>query len=124
MAKTIKIKTIGKYNGHSFKPNGAVELKLKFSYEELINYYMKLPLLRSENTTVYAKIEDGETKNLGSFMFKHFSMDHDGEGAITFNSLYDHVEADELNGLVPEKDKLIKFLFKAEVEDTGDDEEE
>jgi hypothetical protein len=122
--KMIKIKSMGKYNGHSFGANGAVTLKLKFSYEELTNYYIKLPLLRSENTAAYAKIEDGDILSLGTFMFKNYAMDHDGEGTITFGSLYDHVEAENLNALVADKEKLIKFLFKAEVEDEESEEEE
>lgn len=124
MEKVVKIKTICKYNGHSFKPNGAVELKIKLSYEELVNYYMNLPLLRSENTTLVAKVEDGEANKLGVFMFKAYSMDHDGEGTITFNSLYDHVEPDNLNELVQHKDKLIKLLMKATVEVDDEEEEE
>jgi hypothetical protein len=123
MAKAIKIKTIGKYNGHSFKNNGAVDLKLKFGYDELIHYYMQLPLLRSENTRVLAKVEDGEPFNLGTFMFRSYSMDHDGEGTITFGSIYDSVEADNLNALVADKDKMVQFMFKAEVEDVEEDEE-
>lgn len=124
MEKVIKIKTIGKYNGHSFKPNGAVDLKFKFSYEELTNYYMKLPLLRSENTSVKAKIEDEPVMDLGTFMFRGFNMDHDGEGTISFNSQYDNVEPDNLNSLVASKDKMIKLMFKATVEVDEEEEED
>jgi hypothetical protein len=118
----LKIRTIGKYNGHSFKPNGSVDFGIKLSYEELVNYYMKLPLLRSANTEVVARIGDEEPFSLGTFMLHSYSMDRDGEGTIKFNSLYDHVEPDGLNALVSEKDSLIKFLFKAEIEDVEEEE--
>lgn len=122
--EAIKIRAIGKYFGHSFKQNGAVELKMKFGYEELGNYYLRLPLLRSENTSIVAKIEDSDPMTLGVFMLKSYSMDHDGEGTITFNSLFDHVEAGNMNELVSNKDKLIKFMFKADIEVDSDDDEE
>jgi hypothetical protein len=122
--ETLRIKAVGKYYGHSFKQNGAVELKLKFGYEELPNYYMKLPFLRSENTTIVSKVEDGAAMELGTFMLKSYSMDHDGEGTVTFSSLYDHVEPENLNELVANKDKLVKIMFKADIEVEQDEEED
>ena len=120
----VKIKTIGKYNGHSFKPNGAVELKFKFSYDELINYYYKLPLLRSVDIKIATKVEDKESKDLGTFNLKSFRMDLDGEGQTTFNSQYSFVESKNLNELVEDKNALIKILMKAEVEDENEQDDE
>ena len=122
MSKTIKIKTIGRYNGHSFKPTGAVELKLKMSYDELIDYYYQLPLLRSVDTTIITKVEAEPAQQLGTFMLKSFMMDHDGEGTVTFNSQYDFVEANALNDLVGKKDSIIKLLFRAEIEEENTEE--
>ena len=112
----VKFKAVGKYDGHTVKPNGAIDLRLKFSYDELLNYYVKLPLLRSVDTKLFAKVKGQEPVKLGTFMLKSYTMDHDGEGKISFNSQFDYVEMDNINALVADKDALICFLFKAVVE--------
>lgn len=113
MAKELKTKSLAKYNGHSFKQNKAVDLGLKFSYEELPNY-IKLIQFLNENITIKVKRPDKEGQILGTFMVKEIKIDHDGEGQVKFNSMLDFVEADEINTLVG--DELFKVAFKATTE--------
>lgn len=124
MSQEIKLKFVGKYNGHSFKPNGTVDLKLKMGYDELVNYYFKLPLLRSVDIKIMAKIEGGKAMPLGTFMLKSYNMDHDGEGTISLNSQFDYIEPESLNELVSNKDTLVQILFKATIEDEEEEAED
>ena len=118
--KIVKIKTLGKYNGHNITNNKAVNLTLIFAYDELPNYIQLIQLL-NENVDIAAKIGDDKAMRLGSFMIKEIKVDHDGQGIIKFNSLMDAVEADSLNHLVGE---TFQVMFKAEVELEEDEEDE
>lgn len=120
MAKEIKVKSVAKYNGHSFKQNKAVDLSVRFEYSELPNY-VKLIQLLNENIIIKVKQSDKPVKKLGTFMLKEIKIDHDGEGIVKFNSMLDYVEADEINALVG--DGLFKIMFEAQTEAVGDDDE-
>ncbi len=119
MPKELKTRSLAKYNGHSIKTNKAVDLGLKFSYEELTNY-IKLIQFLNENVTITIKRGDQKPQRLGTFMVKEIKIDHDGEGILKFNSMMDHIEPDELNTLVGED--LFKVMFEATTEaaDDGD----
>jgi hypothetical protein len=118
--KEIKTKSLAKYNGHSFRQNKAVDIGLKFSYEELPNY-IKLIQFLNENVEITVKRPDTPPQRLGTFMVKEIKIDHDGEGQVKFNSMLDFVEADEINTLVG--DDLFKVMFKATSEEASEDED-
>lgn len=121
MAKTVKIASMCKYNGHNIRANKSVDLSLKFSYEELPNYIKVIQLL-NENVSIVVKVGDNKPSKLGIFMVKEIKIDHDGEGLLKFNSMLDHVEANEINELVGAD--YIKIRFDAEIEDIQEEDEE
>jgi hypothetical protein len=114
VSKTVKIKAIGRYNGHSIKPSKSVDLGLKFTYEELPNY-IKLIQMLNENVTIAAQIDGSSPQKVGMFTVKEIKVDHDGEGSIKFNSMVDYVEADVINELIGVEQSTI--LFKANIQD-------
>ena len=116
MTKKIDIKVNGQYNGHNIKPNGAVDVSLKFEYGELVNYIKLLQLL-NENIVIAVKAGADKPKELGMFMLKDMKIGGDGEGVVKFNSSLDYVEADNLNGLISE---ILTVRFKAEIEEEVD----
>lgn len=120
MEKVIKIKAIGDYAGHSIKTNKAVDLTIKFPYDEMVNY-IKLIQLLNENVDVAVKIGDNKPAKIGSFMIKSIGIDHDGQGTIKFNSQLDYIEANTINTLVGER---FTVLFKAEVDVESEEENE
>lgn len=124
MPKELKTKAVAKYNGHSIKNNKAVDLGMKFAYSELPNY-IKLIQFLNENITIMIKRGDAKPQNLGTFMVKEIKIDHDGEGIVKFNSMLDHVEADELNTMVGEDIFQVRFEATTEAtdEEDGDDDE-
>jgi len=109
----IKVKAVGKYHGHSVKPNGAVDLSFKLPYDELTSVVKTLQML-NVNITIMAKIEDDKPIKLGMLMLKNVTIDHDGEAVLKFNSQLDYVEADNINDLA--KTERFTLLMKAEIE--------
>ena len=120
MAKEIKFKCIGRYNGHSIKANNSVDLGFVFPYDEMVNYIKLLQLL-NENITIYVRLGSNSPVKLGMFMLRGLNIDHDGEGMGKFNSQFDYIEANNLNGLAKE---TLTILFKANVEDAEEDDDE
>ena len=123
MPKELKTRSLAKYNGHSIKTNKAVDLGLKFSYEELPNYIKPIQFL-NENVTITIKRGDQKPQRLGTFMVKEIKIDHDGEGIVKFNSMLDYVEADELNTMVGEDIFQVRFEATAEATDGDGDGDE
>lgn len=121
MAEKVKVKAVGKYDGHSIKANKTVDLKLKFAYDELVNYIQLIQLL-NENIIIKVKQSGRKSMNLGTFMVKQIKVDNDGEGKLTFNSMMDYAEVNNINNLV--NDELFKIIFEAEVEEDVSDTEE
>ncbi len=120
MGKKVKIKVVGKYNGHSIKANKSVDVSFKFAYSEMVNTVKLLQLL-NENVTIIVKVGDEKPKKIGMFMIKDIRFDSDGESIIKFNSSTDFIEAASLDGLAG--DDLLTVLFQAEIEIEDDDEE-
>lgn len=121
MAKDVKFKAVGNYKGHSVKANGILELNVGYKYDELTNTVLATQLL-NENVTIIAKLPAG-AETLGSFMVKNISIDHDGNSVIRYNSNMDHVEANVVNDLARQKNEDIRFMFKASIEEAGEDDE-
>ena len=117
MPKAVKFVVEGSYNGHNIKANKSIDISFKFSYGELINVVKLLQLL-NENVLIGVKVgAKAKPKALGTFMIKDLKIDGDGESTVKFNSLLDHVEAENLNDLAGEN---LFIMFKATVEDDGE----
>ena len=123
MPKEVKVKVIGKYDGHEIKPNKAVNLKFTFEYDELLNY-IKVHQLINENTSVIVKLVGSKPIALGTFMFDTYTCNKNGECKVRFNSITDHVETNNLNLLSEEPMQPINILLKAEVEETEESEDD
>jgi hypothetical protein len=120
MPKEVKIKIVGKYNGHEIKPNKAVNLKFNFEYSELVEC-IKLHQLVNENIEVLAKIGDAKPIKLGTYMLDKYECDKNGECKLKLNSITDHVESNNLNILSDEPTKAINVLFRAEIDDSEEE---
>lgn len=116
----INIKTIASYEGHNFKANKSVDLKLGFEYSELINY-VRVTQLLNENINIKAKVKTEKPVDLGTFMVKAIQINGDGTAKITFNSTTDYVESKNIDKLIGE---TFNVLMKADIEDIEGDEEE
>lgn len=121
MGKDVKFKAVGNYKGHAVKANGILELNIGYKYDELVNTIQATQLL-NENVTIMAKLQSG-VETLGSFMVKNIAIDHDGNSTIRYNSNMDHVEANIVNDLARMKNEDIRFMFKASIEEAGEDDE-
>ena len=98
MANKVIIKSIATYNGHGIKASKAVDLNLKFAYDEMVNYIQAIQML-NENVEIAFKVE-GKPKFVGTFMIKELKINHDGEGSIRFNSQLDAVDPEAINEMV------------------------
>lgn len=109
----LDIKAIGQYNGHTYKPNGTMELKLKFSIdakEEII----KSILFVNQTVTIRAKVENEKPILLGSFSFHNLNIDRDGESVLKFVSDKDCVYHE--NVITISDQQLVKFAISADIE--------
>lgn len=123
MAETeVKIKSICKYNGHSIKTNRAVDLALKFGYDEMVNYIQAIQMLNN-NITIKVKIGDQQGEEIGTFMIKEIKIDGDGEGMIKFNSQMDFINANAMNKLAQGESFKVMLDAKIEVEEPAEEEE-
>ena len=120
MEKEVKVKAVGLYAGHSVKVNKAVDLGLKFNYDELQNYIQTIQML-NENVTLYVKLGDKKAQKIGMFTIKEIKIDKDGKGVLRFNSQIDYVEVDALNNLVGEEQFTCMFKSTISVEEEGDE---
>ena len=120
----VKVITEGTYQNHNVKNNKAVTIILKAPYSEMRNYLLSVQLI-NENTDIGVKIgSDKKPLKLGNFMFHGLNIDRDGEAKLTWNSLIEHTEMNNLNELASRSEEPLKFLFKAEIEDEEVEDEE
>lgn len=124
--KTIKVKEVVTYAGHSLRANGSVNLTVKAMYSELTNSIQMMQMLNND-VDLRAKVADGKPMRLGYFRIQEIKVDGDGESTIKFNGISDNIEMDNLNNL-PLNDadtKQFTILAVAEVDlDDGEDGEE
>lgn len=123
MEKEVKLKSVCKYNGHSFKTNKSVDLSLKFGYDELTNYIQAIQML-NENITMKVKVGDNQGKEIGTFMIKEIKIDGDGEGTIKLNSSIDFVDANAINSIVIGETFRVMLEAKIDVEEEQTENEE
>ena len=124
--KTIKVKEVVTYAGHSLRANGSVNLTVKAMYSELTNSIQMMQMLNND-VDLKAKVADGKPMRLGYFRIQEIKVDGDGESTIKFNGISDNIEMDNLNNL-PLNDadtKQFTILAVAEVDlEDGEDGEE
>lgn len=124
--KTIKVKEVVTYAGHSLRANGSVNLTVKAMYSELTNSIQMMQMLNND-VDLKARVANGKPMRLGYFRIQEIKVDSDGESAIKFNGISDNIEMDHLNEL-PLSDadtKQFTILAVAEVDlEDGEDGEE
>lgn len=118
----VKIKEVVKYDGHSVKANGSVDLGFKAMYSELTNSMQVLQLLNND-VTIVAKFPSMKPISLGMFRVKNVLFDGDGESKLKFNAISDNVEMDNLNNLVSVEEFQIMMQAEIEVEESEDNDE-
>lgn len=124
--KTIKVKEVVTYAGHSLRANGSVNLTVKAMYSELTNSIQMMQMLNND-VDLKAKVADGKPMRLGYFRIQEIKVDGDGESTIKFNGISDNIEMDNLNNL-PLNDadtKQFTILAVAEIDlEDGEDGDE
>lgn len=119
--KTIKVKEIVQYNGHSLRANGSVNLSVKAMYSELTNSICMMQMLNND-VDLKARIGNNKPIHLGYFRIQEIKVDGDGESTIKFNGISDNIEMDNLNSL-PLNDADVKQFAILAVADVDDEEE-
>lgn len=116
----VEIKAVCSYNGHSINPNGNMNLKMKSAYSELTDY-IKLIQFLNNDVSVTVQLPNEKPMNIGVFRVNAINVDHDGEGNLTFNSIVDSVELNNINQLsMTDKGTPFKATFEAEIEVTDE----
>jgi len=122
MVKKADVKAVATYNGHSIKPNGNVDLNMKFAYDELVNYLQLVQMLNND-INVMIKMPEMKAFKLGIFKLKNLRICDDGEGMLQLNSMTDFVEIDNLNSLVGKEIFVARFVAEMEIESEDEEEE-
>lgn len=124
--KTVKVKEIVTYAGHSLRANGSVNLTVKAMYGELTNSIQMMQMLNND-VDLKARVTNGKPMRLGFFRIQEIKVDGDGESTIKFNGISDNIEMDNLNNL-PLNDadtKQFTILAVAEIDlEDGEDGDE
>lgn len=127
MEKTIKVKEVVQYAGHSLRANGSVNLTVKAMYSELVNSIQMAQMLNAD-VDVKARVATAKPMRLGYFRIREIKIDGDGESTIKFNGISDNIEMDNLNGLplsdADAKQFVILVTATIEIEDDDNTEDE
>lgn len=115
----IKIVEMVKYNGHSIKNSGAIDLSFKAMYSELTKSIQALQLLNNDVTLAVKKANEKPFK-VGIFRIKNVIIDGDGESTLKFVSITDAVELNQLNDIISSDEYQI--AMKANIEKEDEDE--
>lgn len=117
--KTVEIKEMVRYGGHSVKANGAVDITFSAMYSELVNSIKALQLLNND-VTVAAKVGNNKPFKIGSFRIKNVIIDGDGESKIKLMSITDSVEMNMLSDIVVADEFIIKMMATIEEEEDNE----
>lgn len=121
MEQHVEVKLIGKYNGHSVKPNQSIDLGFKASYDQLSSAIQLLQFLNND-VTIKAKVPDEKPFNLGVFRVQAVNISHDGESTLKFNSMTDFTEVDNFTKLIGSDMVILRAIADIEIEDEDEDE--
>jgi len=113
--KTIKVKEIVTYAGHSLRANGSVNLTVKAMYGELTNSIQMMQMLNND-VDLRARVANGKPMRLGFFRIQEIKVDGDGESKIKFNGISDNIEMDNLNNLPLNDADAKQFVILAVAE--------
>lgn len=118
MEKRLDEKGVVKFNGFTISPTRVVSLKFIMRYDEIITSINLLQGLQSD-ITIHAKVPDRKAFSLGIFNVGGVSFDKDGNAKITFKSMTDNVNLEEVCSLANEELIQVKFLAVLELPDNG-----
>lgn len=121
--KKFKQKGIAEFQGLSIGKNKTVQVKFKLRYDELLTSVNLLQGLNSD-ITVHAKCGTGKAMNLGIFTIGAVNFDKDGNAMISFKSLTDNVNLDNICSLVDEEFIQLRFMAVLELPDSSVTEKE
>lgn len=112
--KKIRIKEVVTYNGHKVKSNGKIDLLFKAKYEELVNSIQVMQLLNND-VKIKSKIAGSPAADLGVFRVSKIVVNGDGESVISFSTLTDYAEINNINSLAGTE--MCQILMEAEIEE-------
>lgn len=124
MEQQIEIKSIATYGGHTMKPNGVVDVVLKFDYSELTNAILLQQLLNNDISIIVKKHDEPKPFKLGTYKIKNTNISGDGCSSVKFFSSVDFTESDNLNKLVTTDQFRIKCNATVEIEENEEKEGE
>lgn len=118
MEKKFKQKGIASFEGFSVGKKKTVQVKFKLRYDEILT---SVELLQALNTdiTVQAKTPEGSVMNLGIFTIGGIPFDKDGNAVVTFKSLTDNVNLQNICSLVDEEYIQLRFMAIIELPDNN-----
>ena len=116
--KTVTVKEIVNYKGHSIKANGIVDLSFSAMYDEITNSIKCLQMLNND-ISILAKLPDEKPIKLGIFRINSINFDHDGESNLKFKSIDDAVELDNLSKIITNEKVQIKMDAEIDEEEEG-----
>lgn len=113
MQKKFQQKGLATFDGLSIGKKQTVQLKFKFSYDELIT---TVQLLQGLNTdiTIIAKVNGSKPMNLGLFTIGDVKIDRDGNTLANFKSLVENVNLNNIMEIVDSD--YIQVMFRALIE--------
>lgn len=114
--KTVTVKEVVNYKGHSIKENGIIDLTFSAMYDEITNSIKCLQMLNND-VTILAKLPDEKAFKLGTFRINSVNFDNDGESKIKFRSVDNAVELDNLSRIITNEKFNIKMDAQIEEED-------
>lgn len=123
MEKKIKQKGIATFNGLNVGTNKTVTVKFKLRYDEILTSVELLQGLNSD-ITVQAKTVNSKPLNLGIFTIGSMNFDKDGNALITFKSLLDNVNLENICSLLEEDYIILRFMAVIELPDSSINESE
>lgn len=123
MEKKIKQKGIATFNGLNVGTNKTVTVKFKLRYDEILTSVELLQGLNSD-ITVQAKTVNSKPLNLGIFTIGSMNFDKDGNALITFKSLLDNVNLENICSLLEEDYIILRFMAVIELPDNSIEESE
>lgn len=123
MEKKIKQKGIATFNGLNVGTNKTVTVKFKLRYDEILTSVELLQGLNSD-ITVQAKTINSKPLNLGIFTIGSMNFDKDGNALITFKSLLDNVNLENICSLLEEDYIILRFMAVIELPDSSINESE
>ena len=117
--KTVTVKEVVNYKGHSIKANGIVDLSFSAMYDEATNSIKCLQMLNND-ISILAKLPGEKAMELGVYRINSINFDSDGESNLKFRSVDNAVELDNLSRIITSEKFQIKMEAHIEEEDENE----